>query len=85
VAARTRPGDAKAELLDYPRGARETLPWKLGGSAEYDVRRPLGRRGQGVSVMTMIGLGRVVGAVVYGLFRRPLGGGGTVQVGSGSA
>jgi hypothetical protein len=38
-----------------------------------------------LSVMVGIGLGLEVGAVVYGLFSRLLGGGGTVQVGSGSA
>ena len=37
------------------------------------------------SVMVVIGLGREVGAVVYGLVSRLLGGAGTVQVGSGSA
>ena len=37
------------------------------------------------SVMVVIGLGREVGAVVYGLVSRLLGGGGTVHVGSGSA
>ena len=37
------------------------------------------------SVMVGIGLGLEVGAVVYGLFSMLLGGGGTVQVGSGSA
>jgi len=37
------------------------------------------------SVMVVIGLGREVGAVSYGLVRRLLGGAGTVQVGSGSA
>lgn len=33
--------DAKAELLDYLQGARETLLWKLDGLSEYDIRRPL--------------------------------------------
>jgi hypothetical protein len=33
--------DAKAELHDYLRGARETLVWKLDGLGEYDIRRPL--------------------------------------------
>lgn len=33
--------DAKAELHDYLRGARETLVWKLEGLGEYDIRRPL--------------------------------------------
>jgi hypothetical protein len=33
--------DAKAELLDYLQGARETLLWKLDGLGEYDIRRPL--------------------------------------------
>jgi Protein of unknown function (DUF664) len=33
--------DAKADLLDYLRGARETLLWKLDGLGEYDIRRPL--------------------------------------------
>jgi hypothetical protein len=33
--------DAKASLLDYLRGARETLLWKLDGLGEYDIRRPL--------------------------------------------
>ena len=33
--------DAKANLLDYLQGARETLLWKLGGLSEYDIRRPL--------------------------------------------
>ena len=33
--------DAKAELHDYLRGARETLVWKLDGLSEYDIRRPL--------------------------------------------
>ncbi len=33
--------DAKADLHDYLRGARETLLWKLDGLGEYDIRRPL--------------------------------------------
>jgi hypothetical protein len=33
--------DAKADLLEYLRGARETLLWKLDGLSEYDIRRPL--------------------------------------------
>ena len=33
--------DAKADLLDYLQGARETLLWKLEGLGEYDIRRPL--------------------------------------------
>src|SRR5579863_9472179 len=33
--------DAKADLLDYLQGARETLLWKLDGLSEYDIRRPL--------------------------------------------
>jgi hypothetical protein len=33
--------DAKAGLLDYLQGARETLVWKLAGLSEYDIRRPL--------------------------------------------
>ncbi len=33
--------DVKADLLDYLRGARETLLWKLDGLGEYDIRRPL--------------------------------------------
>jgi hypothetical protein len=33
--------DAKADLLEYLRGARETLLWKLDGLGEYDIRRPL--------------------------------------------
>ena len=33
--------DAKADLLDYLQGARETLLWKLDGLGEYDIRRPL--------------------------------------------
>lgn len=33
--------DAKADLLDYLRGARKTLVWKLDGLSEYDIRRPL--------------------------------------------
>lgn len=33
--------DAKASLLDYLQGARETLLWKLDGLGEYDIRRPL--------------------------------------------
>jgi hypothetical protein len=32
---------AKADLLDYLRGAREALLWKLEGLGEYDIRRPL--------------------------------------------
>jgi len=33
--------DAKADLLDYLQGARDTLLWKLEGLGEYDIRRPL--------------------------------------------
>ncbi|HEX7159906.1 MAG TPA: DinB family protein [Trebonia sp.] len=33
--------DAKADLHEYLRGARETLLWKLDGLGEYDIRRPL--------------------------------------------
>ncbi|MFI7431674.1 DinB family protein [Micromonospora sp. NPDC049836] len=33
--------DPKADLLDYLRGARGALVWKLDGLSEYDVRRPL--------------------------------------------
>ena len=33
--------DAKASLLGYLQGARETLLWKLDGLGEYDIRRPL--------------------------------------------
>ena len=33
--------DARADLLDYLQGARETLLWKLDGLGEYDIRRPL--------------------------------------------
>jgi hypothetical protein len=33
--------DAKADLLDYLRGARKALLWKLDGLGEYDIRRPL--------------------------------------------
>jgi hypothetical protein len=33
--------DAKADLLNYLQGARETLLWKLEGLGEYDIRRPL--------------------------------------------
>jgi hypothetical protein len=33
--------DAKADLLGYLQGARETLLWKLDGLSEYDIRRPL--------------------------------------------
>ncbi len=33
--------DAKADLLDYLQGARETLLWKLDGLSEHDIRRPL--------------------------------------------
>ena len=55
------------------------------------IGRPIGLRNQRrppaywVSVMVVIGLGREVGAVSYGLVSRLLGGAGTVQVGSGSA
>ena len=55
------------------------------------IGRPIGPRNQRrplaywASVMVVIGLGREVGAVVYGLVSRLLGGAGTVQVGSGSA
>ncbi len=33
--------DPKDDLLDYLRGGRETLIWKLEGLSEYDTRRPL--------------------------------------------
>jgi hypothetical protein len=33
--------DAKADLLVYLQGARDTLLWKLEGLGEYDLRRPL--------------------------------------------
>ncbi|WFE41726.1 DinB family protein [Micromonospora sp. WMMD998] len=33
--------DPKADLLDYLRGAREAVVWKLDGLSEYDARRPL--------------------------------------------
>ncbi|GHJ14180.1 hypothetical protein TPA0908_21750 [Micromonospora sp. AKA38] len=33
--------DPKADLLDYLRGARSVLVWKLDGLGEYDIRRPL--------------------------------------------
>jgi Protein of unknown function (DUF664) len=33
--------NAKADLLDYLQGARETLLWKLDGISEHDIRRPL--------------------------------------------
>ena len=33
--------DAKADLLIYLQGARETLLWKLDGLGEYDIRRPM--------------------------------------------
>ncbi len=33
--------DARADLLNYLQGARETLLWKLDGLGEYDIRRPL--------------------------------------------
>jgi hypothetical protein len=55
------------------------------------IGRPIGPRNQRrplaywASVMVVIGLGREVGAVSYGLVSRLLGGAGTVQVGSGSA
>jgi len=50
-----------------------------------EAASPADNRAYWLSVMVVIGLGREVGAVVYGLFIRLLGGGGTVQVGSGSA
>jgi hypothetical protein len=37
--------DAKADLVDYLQGARDTLLWKLEGLGEYDIRRPLTRTG----------------------------------------
>jgi uncharacterized protein DUF664 len=33
--------NAKADLHNYLRGAREVLLWKLDGLSEYDIRRPL--------------------------------------------
>lgn len=33
--------DPKTDLLDYLRGARDAMVWKLDGLSEYDVRRPL--------------------------------------------
>ena len=50
-----------------------------------EAASPTDNRAYWASVMVVIGLGREVGAVVYGLVSRLLGGGGTVQVGSGSA
>ena len=60
------------------------------GEEERSDRGPIGPRNQRrplywASVMVVIGLGREVGAVSYGLVSRLLGGAGTVQVGSGSA
>lgn len=37
--------DAKAELVPYLQGARDTLVWKLEGLSEYDIRRPMTRTG----------------------------------------
>ena len=50
-----------------------------------EAASPADYRAYWLSVRVVIGLGREVGAVVYGLVIRLLGGGGTVQVGSGSA
>ena len=50
-----------------------------------EAASPADDRAYWASVMVGIGLGRDVGAVVYGLVSRLLGGGGTVQVGFGSA
>ena len=33
--------DQKADLVEYLRGARDALLWKLEGLSDYDVRRPL--------------------------------------------
>jgi hypothetical protein len=66
-------------------------PFEMTEKSSDRIGGPIGLRNRAgtsrfsYSVMVGIGLGGEVGAVVYGLFRRLLGGGGTVQVGSGSA
>src|SRR5215475_13786411 len=39
---------AKASLVDYLQGARESLLWKLDGLGEYDIRRPFTPTGTNV-------------------------------------
>ena len=56
-----------------------------GPSRVNEAASPADKHAYWASVMVGIGLGREVGAVVYGLFSMLLGGGGTVQVGCGSA
>src|SRR5579863_5568994 len=55
--------DAKADLLDYLQGARETLLWKLDGLSEYDIRRPMTPTGT-----NLLGLVKHLASVEFGYF-----------------
>jgi hypothetical protein len=64
--------DAKADLLEYLQGARETLLWKLDGLSEYDIRRPLTPTGTNLLGLVKHQAG---GELMYfgDVFRRPHG------------
>jgi hypothetical protein len=58
----------KDDLLRYLRRGWETLPWKLDGLSEYDVRRPLTPTGT-----NLLGLVKHVALTTSGYFGEPLG------------
>ena len=55
--------DAKADLHEYLRSAREALLWKLDGLGEYDLRRPMTPTGT-----NLLGLVKHVASVAAGYF-----------------
>ena len=55
--------DAKAELREYLRQAREVMLWKLEGLSEYDVRRPMTPTGT-----NLLGMVKHLAGVEFGYF-----------------
>jgi Protein of unknown function (DUF664) len=55
--------DPKADLRSYLQAAREALLWKLGGLAEYDIRRPMVPTGT-----NLLGLVKHAASVEVGYF-----------------
>ncbi|MFC8846620.1 MULTISPECIES: DinB family protein [unclassified Micromonospora] len=57
------PPDAKADLHQYLRDARQALLWKLDGLPEYDIRRPVTPTGT-----NLLGLVKHLAGVEFGYF-----------------
>jgi hypothetical protein len=68
VSERPAGPDTKEELHGYLQGAREALLWKLGGLAEYDLRRPLTPTGT-----NLLGVVKHLASVELGYFGEAFG------------